>query len=145
MCNIIKIMQLTLTIMLIILVIYLFYYNINNYSYNCNNAEYFDINNELRKNKRFIKNNDIPSSMQISNLHNSTSVVPVAVATNKQGLYSQSALFLDDPLFADVGLYNNDINPYVAGEESGLEKCLYDCNGNCVEFGVTGITFCFPQ
>ena len=30
--------------------------------------------------------------------------------------------------------------------EIGLEKCLKQCkNGNCVEYGVTGDAYCFPN
>lgn len=72
-------------------------------------------------------------------------VQPIYVDASKKGIYSESINLLGDPLFSDVILYNNDENPYVAGEESGLEKCLDNCDGNCVEYGVTGITYCFPR
>ncbi len=52
---------------------------------------------------------------------------------------------LDDPLFADVVVYNNDSAPYLPNQKIGLEKCVYACNGNCVEFGITGTAFCFPK
>jgi hypothetical protein len=60
-------------------------------------------------------------------------------------VYSEYINILGDPLFSNVALYNNDDNPYVLGEESGLEKCMNQCDGNCVEFGVTGIAYCFPN
>lgn len=52
---------------------------------------------------------------------------------------------MEDPLFKDVKTYNNDDNPYMLGQKNGLEKCLDECKGRCVEFGVTGIAFCFPR
>ena len=50
---------------------------------------------------------------------------------------------LDDPVFSDVIVYNNDPEPYLPNQEIGLEKCVYECDGKCVEFGVTGTAFCF--
>lgn len=47
----------------------------------------------------------------------------------------------DDKLFDDVIMYESDpadIN------KSGVYKCLENCKGNCVEYGITGNTFCFP-
>ena len=52
---------------------------------------------------------------------------------------------LEDPLFKDVIFYQNDIDSYADGKQTGLEKCLDLCHGKCVEFGVTGSTFCFPS
>jgi len=52
---------------------------------------------------------------------------------------------MEDPLFKDVKTYNNDDNPYMLGQRNGLEKCLNECEGRCVEFGVTGLAFCFPK
>lgn len=52
---------------------------------------------------------------------------------------------LEDPQFYDVITYNNDENPYKEGQRNGLAKCLDNCNGNCVEFGVSGIAFCYPN
>lgn len=48
----------------------------------------------------------------------------------------------DDKLFDDVIMYESDpadIN------KSGVYKCLENCKGNCVEYGITGNTFCFPR
>ena len=52
---------------------------------------------------------------------------------------------LDDTLFNDVVTYHNDDDPYSENGKIGLEKCLDNCIGNCVEFGVTGTTLCFPS
>jgi len=48
----------------------------------------------------------------------------------------------DDKLFDDVIMYESDpadIN------KSGVYKCLENCKGSCVEYGITGNTFCFPK
>lgn len=58
--------------------------------------------------------------------------------TNKTGQRDRS--LLDDPLFSDVKEYNNDNDGRL-----GLDKCLEYCNGHCVEFGQTGIAYCFPS
>jgi hypothetical protein len=52
---------------------------------------------------------------------------------------------LDDPTFQDVVVYPNDDDPYADGQTSGIDKCLSKCNGKCVEFGVSGIGFCYPS
>jgi len=52
---------------------------------------------------------------------------------------------LNDPLFKDVIFYQNDDDVYSPGKKTGLEKCLDVCIGKCVEFGITGATFCFPN
>jgi hypothetical protein len=48
---------------------------------------------------------------------------------------------LDGALFDDVILYKND--PTLDGE-IGVEKCIKKCQGQCVEYGMTGESFCFP-
>ena len=49
----------------------------------------------------------------------------------------------DDPLFSDVVFYMGD---GTLDGEIGLEKCLKQCkNGNCVEYGITGDAYCFPN
>ncbi len=65
--------------------------------------------------------------------------------TSKDIGYAKRPDIIDDPLFKDVKTYNNDDNPYILGQRNGLEKCLDECEGRCVEFGVTGIAFCFPK
>jgi hypothetical protein len=52
---------------------------------------------------------------------------------------------LYDPTFQDVITYNNDDNPYEIGQSNGINKCLNFCDGSCVEFGQTGIAFCYPS
>ena len=143
MCELIIIIEIVLIFVLIFQLLYFF-----SYSDTChtqyNDLENFNVNNTLKKNKTFVKNN-VNANDLLTNIKNTTPTLPIARATNRAGLYSERIKMLDDPLFSNVGLYNNDANPYVVGEESGLEKCLYYCNGNCVEFGISGISFCFPQ
>lgn len=57
-----------------------------------------------------------------------------------------------DKLFDDVVYYPNKYEKdYDTGEEIGklLEtgwiRCLSECKGNCVEYGLTGHTYCFPK
>lgn len=51
---------------------------------------------------------------------------------------------MNDSLFKDVVYYENDIRGDVYGR-IGLDKCLENCNGTCLEFGVTGNAYCFPK
>jgi len=48
-------------------------------------------------------------------------------------------IFLDDPFFNNLVYYKNDEN------ELGIDKCVKECDGNCVEFGVTGLAYCFSK
>ncbi len=48
----------------------------------------------------------------------------------------------DDRLFGDVTTYQNDLEDL---GKTGLDKCIENCNGNCVEFGVTGVATCFHK
>lgn len=49
---------------------------------------------------------------------------------------------LEDKSFDDIVFYRSE---QVWGEETGLQKCLKNCNGTCVEFGVTNDSMCFPK
>lgn len=55
---------------------------------------------------------------------------------------------LNDPLFKDVIYYENDnIQFNKDGStigELGLSKCFKNCNGVCVEYGITGNAYCYP-
>ena len=48
----------------------------------------------------------------------------------------------DDKLFDDVKMYKSDIKDL---KKAGIYECLEKCNGECVEYGVTGNAFCFPK
>lgn len=56
---------------------------------------------------------------------------------------------LNDPLFKDVIYYENDnIQFNKDGStigELGLSKCFKNCNGVCVEYGITGNAYCYPK
>ncbi len=45
-----------------------------------------------------------------------------------------------DPLFADVVTYENDIDGRL-----GIDKCLENCSGKCLEYGITGTAYCFSN
>ena len=64
------------------------------------------------------------------------------VKNSKSGVQTTPDILLD-PLFKNMKFYLNDENPYEGGK-LGLDKCFEECNGSCVEFGVSGNTFCFP-
>jgi hypothetical protein len=48
---------------------------------------------------------------------------------------------LNDPLFKDVIYYENNVQT----GRLGLDMCIEECNGNCVEYGQTGNAYCFPK
>ena len=49
---------------------------------------------------------------------------------------------LDGELFSDVILYKGD---NTLEGELGLEKCIKKCKGMCVEYGITGDAYCYPE
>jgi hypothetical protein len=49
---------------------------------------------------------------------------------------------LDGQLFEDVILYKGD---NTLEGELGLEKCIKKCKGMCVEYGMTGDSYCYPE
>lgn len=56
-----------------------------------------------------------------------------------------------DKIFDDVIYYPNEYaKDYDTGEEigklliTGWVKCKQQCGGNCIEYGVSGDTYCFP-
>lgn len=59
---------------------------------------------------------------------------------------SQSSNKDSDPLHSDLF---NDVKLYAGDKtldgELGLEKCIKECNGMCVEYGMTGDAYCFPK
>lgn len=52
----------------------------------------------------------------------------------------QGPELLDDKLFSDVIPYDNQEDGRI-----GLDRCLEECNGVCVEYGMTGNAHCFPK
>jgi hypothetical protein len=55
----------------------------------------------------------------------------------------------EDDLFKDLIYYENDesIKMIEGGEtlgRMGLDKCLENCKGQCLEYGQTGVAWCFP-
>lgn len=51
----------------------------------------------------------------------------------------------DDDIFNfnNLNIYNNELIDNIV-IESGIDKCINKCEGNCVEWGVTGVGVCFP-
>ena len=49
---------------------------------------------------------------------------------------------LDGLLFEDVNLYESE---HTVDGELGIEKCIKNCKGMCVEFGMTSDAYCFPE
>ena len=107
-----------LLLILLILIFYLFIQKIRNIS------EGFDTdnNNDLRKYLND-ENNGIPRN------------IPQEFKLYKKDI-------LDDKLFSDVIYYmsDNDLDG-----DWGLDKCMDDCDGICVEFGMTTNAYCFPK
>ena len=69
-----------------------------------------------------------------------------SITNNKAGLkienINSGTRTYDDKLFDDVVLYESNPADY---SDSGVYKCLQNCKGTCLEYGITGNTFCFPN
>lgn len=66
-------------------------------------------------------------------------------AKNPNGTGVSLTAFLEDDLFSDVKVYEND-GMIADVDKLGIEKCVADprCE-TCVEFGPTGKAFCYPH
>ena len=68
-----------------------------------------------------------------------------SIIADKVGWDKSDYNILNDPLFSNVVYHENDIDPITGNTvRLGLDKCLEYCKGNCVEYGITGNTYCFP-
>ena len=70
---------------------------------------------------------------------------------NRNETYIESTIFpkknvqpeiLKDMFFQDVVMIDNDED--LSTGMLGIDKCMDQCNGNCVEYGITGQGMCFP-
>jgi hypothetical protein len=104
-------------------------------------SEHFDANDNTNSNNT--NNNDQNNDNTNNNDKNDTKVSDDN-KTNKK------------PNELDVKLSDNTKNPMADIYENaktfendedrqGLDKCLEDCTGNCVEFGLLGKAFCFEK
>jgi hypothetical protein len=58
---------------------------------------------------------------------------------------TDSSSIFTDPMFSDIIKYMSTISDNNEVVESGVEKCLKNCEGNCIEYGFTGVGICFPS
>lgn len=65
--------------------------------------------------------------------------------TNFNGRMAIDDQYFMDKLFDDVTYYDNDYN-YDTGDliKTGWDKCKTQCTGNCVEYFLSGNSYCFP-
>ena len=54
----------------------------------------------------------------------------------------KSRIPMSDPMFDKVILYKSSTD--VIGK-LGTEECLKKCSGNCVDYGISGNSFCFEK
>lgn|SRR5579863_3161787 len=65
--------------------------------------------------------------------------------TNFNGRMAIDDQYFYDKLFDDVVYYENDYD-YDTGKliTTGWDKCKTNCQGNCVEYFLSGDSYCFP-
>lgn len=95
------------------------------------------------------------NARNIEGLSNISSVKKTKKATSeeinkdavKKGATPENTInILMDPTFKDVKFMSNDVDfVYADGQKTGLEKCLEQCVGSCVDYGFSGNSFCFPR
>lgn len=62
-----------------------------------------------------------------------------------QGRKNTGTELTDDNLFQDVIIFKNDDDLYESNGRLGIDKCIDQCSGKCIEFGITGVGYCFPK
>lgn len=65
--------------------------------------------------------------------------------TNFNGRMAIDDQYFYDKLFDDVVYYENDYDPDTFDLlNTGWNKCNMNCQGNCVEYFLSGASYCFP-
>ena len=125
-------------LLIIILIIYIFVYNITEYFKNIPVQP--NINNYINNNQiDTTKINTYNMPYQPPKLERTINLIPQI--NGKEAVISHNNYsLLNDPLFKDVIYYENNVET----EKLGLDTCIEECNGNCVEYGQTGNSYCFP-
>jgi len=117
-----------ITIITIIILLFVQIFNKEHFESDFETSEFVSDENyeggEIYDNKNMISNNY-------------ENVKPITNGNN-------TAIISDDD-FSDVVIYHNDEYPYPPNGKNGVVKCNDNCDGHCVEFGITGKTFCFPN
>ncbi len=62
--------------------------------------------------------------------------------TNKTKTITHPIDLLEDNAFSDVIFFRSD---QIFGETTGLQRCMDNCSGTCIEFGPTTNAMCFPR
>lgn len=57
--------------------------------------------------------------------------------------FEDDALGYNDPVFKNAKFYQLDLN--TTDEITGFAKCIKECNGACVAYGITGSAWCIPN
>lgn len=62
-----------------------------------------------------------------------------------QKLLKLNIPILGDSLFKDVATYMNDDLWVNKHGQTGIQKCIKKCEGNCVQYGYSGQAMCFTK
>jgi len=91
----------------------------------------------------FVSNTQQATSTSTATLPEGNTQTQINAA--KMTINTRPTDILNDPLFEDVTLYNNTYDENENIIEIGMIDCIKKCKGNCVEFGVLGYAYCFPE
>lgn len=82
------------------------------------------------------------------NITQTTNNKNITQTTNNENIQKTSKRnipILEDSLFKNITIYLNDDLWENSDGSSGIEKCLFQCDGKCVEYGYSGDALCFPK
>ena len=89
-------------------------------------------------------NSEIPFVFPTSNPTQDFTFVTDYASEEFADITDDNSIFTD-PMFSDIIKYMSTISDKNIVTESGVEKCLKNCEGNCMEYGFTGVGICFPR
>ena len=135
-------------IILILVFVLLIVFLLKNYNENYN--KFYNENYNKFYNQNYIEHYKIVDGTSSTDFINTKTNIKTNINnktnTDKENTLSDKGIRkgsdpLDGQLFEDVIMYKNDNN---LDGEIGVEKCIKQCKGMCVEYGTTGECFCYP-
>jgi hypothetical protein len=65
--------------------------------------------------------------------------------SNIENILKLNIPILGDSMFENSSVFTNDELWHNPNGKTGIEKCKNVCNGNCVEYGISGNAICFSK
>lgn len=91
-----------------------------------------------------VEDSTIPYTFPVSETQDSLNFITDYESETFDDSGGQFSIF-SDPMFEDITKYMSDIDEKNRVIKTGVEKCLKNCDGHCMEYGMTGVGICFPS